>query len=618
MNMVADRDPQGRTSRAAYAVETMPALRQRMAVAMGIFVFFMGLGTIFEVKNYPERASFSLLLYGIEALAAALGVVAASVPRVREHPKRIAALTAVVLLTCINVYHGYVHAEAERLAIVLGCVLNLVSVLLPWGWVAQTVVATGGLASFAVAAPHLVAHEGVAYAALVLAASGTQSICAAYFLDRYRSEAFHRTAMQTKEAAISSALAHVGETLSKHLGEPDILDRVNHLAVEVIRCDFSSVFLFDEKRGVYWLASNVGSSPEVLAELSQLEFPANSLPILRALRPGALIAIDDTNDDSMVPPELSRRLEVASELVAPVARGDRIIGALVIGYRERRGPFSDREQRLTRGIAHTTAIMVENGRLIADLQSANRLKSEFVATMSHELRTPLNVIMGYAEMLADGIFHPAEPEWTGTIGRIQEHAIELLELVNATLDMGRLESGRETVEIGNVDLDRLLADLGRELKPLAQPPVTLTFANDVGGGPIRTDRVKLKTILKNLVGNALKFTTAGSVHVAVAAAPDPNGEDELAVFSVCDTGIGIAPEHVSMIFDMFRQVDSSSTRRFSGVGLGLHIARRLVDLLGGTIAVESTPGEGSTFTVAVPLERATAPVDETQLARAAR
>ena len=618
MKMPADRDPQGRTSRAAYAVETMPALRQRMSVAMGIFIFFMGIGTIFEVKNYPARAAFSMLLYGVEALAAVLGLVAAWVPRVREHPKRVAALTAVVLLACINVYHGTVHAEAERLAIVLGCVLNLVSVLLPWGWIAQTAVATGGLASFAVAAPYLVAHEGVVYAALVLAASGTMSICSAYFLDRYRFEAFQRTAMQAKEAAISSVLAHVGETLSKHLGESDILERVNHLAVEAIRCDFSSLFLFDEKRRVFWLASNVGSRPEVLAELAQLEFPPDSLPILRALRPGQLIAITDAKNDSMVPPELNRRLDVTSELVAPVARGERIIGALVVGYHQRTGDFSDREQRLTLGIAHATAITVENGRLIADLQSANRLKSEFVATMSHELRTPLNVIMGYAEMLADGIFHPTEPEFTGTIGRIQEHAIELLELVNATLDMGRLESGRETVEIGDVDVDRLLIDLGRELKPLAQPAVALTWAHDVGAALIRTDGVKLKTILKNLVGNALKFTSAGSVHVAVWGAPDPDGEGELAVFSVCDTGIGIAHEHVAVIFEMFRQVDSSSTRRFGGVGLGLHIARRLVDLLGGTIVVDSTPGAGSTFTVALPLERVAATLGETQLTRAAR
>jgi signal transduction histidine kinase len=225
--------------------------------------------------------------------------------------------------------------------------------------------------------------------------------------------------------------------------------------------------------------------------------------------------------------------------------------------------------------------------------------------------------MGYSEMLADGLFDPSEPEWTGTIARIQEHAIELLQLVNATLDMGRLESGRETVTITDVDVARLLADLGRELKPLAQPGVVLSWSNDLGAAPILTDAVKLKTILKNLIGNALKFTSTGSVSVAVEIATDPECDDEV-VFCVRDTGIGIAPEHLSVIFEMFRQVDSSSTRRFSGVGLGLHIARRLIDLLSGTIEVESTPGGGSTFMVSFPLRRGGAIVADPEPARAAQ
>jgi signal transduction histidine kinase len=600
--MSADADPGLRVSRAAYRVETVPVLRQRLSVAMAIFVFFMGIGTFFEATVFPERASLALLLYGLEALVAIGGSGACWLPRMRARSETIAALTAVTLLACINAYHATVHAQAERVATVLGCVLNTLSVLLPWGWGAQAVVALGSFASFAVAAPHFVTQDALAIPAIVLAAAGTTSVWGAFFLDRYRFEAFRRTALETEEAEIAAALAHVGETLSKHLGEADALERVNHLAVDVLGCDFSSLFLFDERRGAYWLASNVGSHPEVRAELKQLEFPPDSLPLLRALRPGELIAIPDASRETLVPPEMSRRFEVASELVAPVARGDHIIGVLVVGFRDRVGTFSSRERRLTLGIAHATAITLENGRLIADLQTANRLKSEFVATMSHELRTPINVIMGYSEMLADGLFDPSEPEWTGTIARIQEHALELLQLVNATLDMGRLESGRETVTIADVDIGRLLADLGRELKPLAQPGITLSWSNDLGAPSIVTDAVKLKTILKNLIGNALKFTSAGSVHVGVVLDHDPEGE-ELVVFSVRDTGIGIAPEHLSVIFEMFRQVDSSSTRRFSGVGLGLHIARRLVDLLGGTIQVESTPGTGSTFSVSLPLRR---------------
>jgi signal transduction histidine kinase len=204
------------------------------------------------------------------------------------------------------------------------------------------------------------------------------------------------------------------------------------------------------------------------------------------------------------------------------------------------------------------------------------------------------VIVGYAEMLADQAFEPSSPAWNDMIARIQRAALELTDLVSATLDLSRLDSGRDPVDRGPVELEHLLAILATEVEPLVGPAVTLRWQVTIDHGSVFTDGTKLKTILKNLVVNALKFTTAGSVDITA------EGDEGTLVLSVRDTGIGISPESHGVIFEMFRQVDGSTTRRFGGVGLGLHIVQRLVRLLGGTVTVESTSGAGSTFTVRLP------------------
>jgi signal transduction histidine kinase len=154
--------------------------------------------------------------------------------------------------------------------------------------------------------------------------------------------------------------------------------------------------------------------------------------------------------------------------------------------------------------------------------------------------------------------------------------------------------GHEPVNRERVVVEALCLRLEGDVQPLIQPGVALQWRVDLGTASIVTDEVKLRTILKNLVVNALKFTSQGFVEVRAET------DEDVLVLSVRDTGIGIAPEHQSMIFDMFRQVDGTSTRRFSGVGLGLHIVQRLARLLGGTVTVASVPGEGSTFTVRLP------------------
>jgi len=234
-------------------------------------------------------------------------------------------------------------------------------------------------------------------------------------------------------------------------------------------------------------------------------------------------------------------------------------------------------------------------RLYHESLAANRLKSEFVANVSHELRNPLNIIVGYAELLLDGQCTLGADERT-MIERILEAAGQQTQLVNGVLDLGRLESGKMPVEQQPVPLDRFLADLRQRQRLPAAARVVLDWRVPADLPVIETDRAKLDMVLENLITNAIKFTAVGSITISVRDRP----AEAQVEFRVDDTGPGIDGRDLSTIFEPFRQVDGSSTRRYGGVGLGLAIVQRYVSLLGGEITVRSMLGSGSSFIVTLP------------------
>ncbi|HMY59344.1 MAG TPA: ATP-binding protein, partial [Pseudomonadota bacterium] len=231
------------------------------------------------------------------------------------------------------------------------------------------------------------------------------------------------------------------------------------------------------------------------------------------------------------------------------------------------------------------------------LREVNRLKSEFLANVSHELRTPLNAIMGYTELIRDGVYGLITGEAHDATDGVLASSANLLRLINQILDLSRIEAGKMDVHAESVELSALVAAVIKEAEAMGRDRpyrVQLSCPRDLR---VQTDPAKLQQILTNLVANAIKFTSQGSVNVVVGA---DDAEAEYVTVSVIDTGIGIRPEHLEIIFEEFRQVDGSSTRRFGGTGLGLAIARRLAEMLGCVLEVKSTFGEGSTFSLRMP------------------
>ena len=294
---------------------------------------------------------------------------------------------------------------------------------------------------------------------------------------------------------------------------------------------------------------------------------------------------------------------IRTMLAVPMLRGDELIGTITI-YRLEMKPFTAKQIALMETFADQAVIAIENVRLFDEIQDKSRQlaeasqhKSQFLANMSHELRTPLNAILGYNELIVDGIYGTPSEKMQAVLKRMESNGRHLLGLINAVLDLSKIEAGQFTLDLADYSLQNVAQTVYNAVEPLALDK-KLVFKAEVQSDlpPGRGDERRLTQVLLNLVGNAIKFTDAGEVVIKADAS---NGTFNLAVR---DTGPGISAADQAKLFQEFQQADNSMTRKKEGTGLGLAISKRIIEMHGGRIWMESQLGKGSTFFVMLPVQ----------------
>ncbi len=392
----------------------------------------------------------------------------------------------------------------------------------------------------------------------------------------------------TLKAHQLTAEAHVASELVASHETKDLLDRVCRLAAETIGAEQSHIWMPDE-HGYGPIAAS-GLSAEAWSALSRLRMPEQiSNHLLETLAAATVVELSTTDPEHPLLGALLAPFGASRLLIAMLLENDRCVGLIAVGRNTKR--FTRQEIELFGRIAELGSHALANIGLLETAERASQLKSEFVSTMSHELRTPLNVIIGYLDMLAD---QQCSDEQMAILGRVRASGVELLDMVEATLNLNRIAQGHDIPQLGETSMEDLWTELTAEFAVHPRKTRAELRWEPVEHGVLYTDRRKLKMIVKNLVGNALKFTPEGEVVVRCQT------REGSCIISVTDTGIGIPAAHLPVIFEMFRQVDSSDARSYAGAGLGLFIVRKLLDQLGGDISVESMPEKGSTFRVTLP------------------
>ena len=395
-------------------------------------------------------------------------------------------------------------------------------------------------------------------------------------------------------------VAQVSTAASTMLEVDALLQAVVDLTKASFNLYHTHVYLLDEFRNRLVLRAGADQVGRLMTlEGREIDLNAESLVARAARTRGGIVENDVRKIVDFLPNPLLPHTR--AELAVPMIVGDHLVGILDL-QSDQIDYFSEEDINIHRTLASQIAVAVQNATLFAEqvaasekLREVDRLKSEFLASMSHELRTPLNSIIGFADVLLEGLDGDLNERMEEDVRLIRDSGRHLRELIGDILDMSKIEAGRMELRYEEIDMRQMANDVIATAAPLAETKNLQLYCN-IGDDVdiVEADRTRLRQVMWNIIGNAIKFTEKG--HVALNMQMQNNN----LLVSIEDTGIGIKEENVHIVFEQFRQIDGNLNRSVGGTGLGMPITKKLIELHGGEIWIESSVGRGSTFWFTIP------------------
>jgi GAF domain-containing protein/CheY-like chemotaxis protein/anti-sigma regulatory factor (Ser/Thr protein kinase) len=427
---------------------------------------------------------------------------------------------------------------------------------------------------------------------------------------RLFTELQERTGELTRSVQELRALGEVSQALSSTLDLDAVLSTIVSRAKQLTGTDACSVWEYDRRAEEFNFLTTDNMDDELIevARRTPIRRGQGNMGRLAVTREPVQVA-DILAEGAYRGPlrDVLVRTGNRALMSVPLLLEDQLIGALTVN-KKTPGEFPPAIIDLLRTFASQSALAIQNARLFREIEDkgrqlelADRHKSEFLANMSHELRTPLNAIIGYSEMLQEDAADQGAEPLIDDLKKINAAGKHLLELINAVLDLSKIEAGKMELYLESFEVDGLVRDVVSVIQPLAAKNANrleVHCGDEVG--TMRADLTKVRQALFNLLSNACKFTDRGAISLAVSR--DSREGPESIVFRVRDTGIGMTPEQLARLFEAFSQADAATTRKYGGTGLGLALSRRLCRMMGGDVTVESEAGRGSTFTIRLPAQ----------------
>lgn len=585
---------------------TAPSVHYHMVGKWGIYHTAVPVETSeTPLSKQEEKLATALLLFGPQ-----------SAPEVAVEPKTIHRGSVQVIFSPTQVNAQIRQTLTTGIALTLGIVC--VGLLIAFGFCGYALTPIQAMAR---AASHIAAGD---LSQRVAVQSQDEIGMLALSFNRMTASLEQMTQAQQQRLAELSAWHAIGLVISSTLDVDRLIERALVAVVDHLGYERATLFLVDTEQQALVHGSIAGAGAD-----SQPQLRARVIPVhddlsvyARVMRRGEPIFTSALAAADIDPGHDGRGSQTL--LAVPLKIEDHVLGVMAVDNATSERSLTAADQRLVTTVANQMAIAIANALAYRQIEQlniglegkvqerteelfiakeaaevANRAKSQFLANMSHELRTPLNAIIGYSEMLQEEAADVGQEDFTPDLQKIHTAGKHLLALINDVLDLSKIEAGKMETFLETFDVDTMIRDTVTTLEPLVEKNHnTLLLLCDPQLGTMHGDLTKVRQALFNLLSNACKFTEAGTI--TLEAQREIVDDAPWLIFQVRDTGIGMTPEQLGKLFQAFTQAEASTARQYGGTGLGLAITQRFCQLMGGDVTVDSTWGEGSTFTIRLP------------------